>query len=135
MILEYKKEDGLYSERILAGLAKSLLIFLFRMKNRVETITGINQGYINLYRQFIYELEQNFKSDHYVTDYTDRLNATEKRLNRACKAITGQTASLLIQKRIDHEVKRLLFYSTKSVKEIGFGTGFRDSSYFNVSST
>ena len=131
MIMEFQQENPLHSERILAGLTKSLLFLLFRMKNRVDSISGFNQGYVNLYRQFIHELENHYKTNHNVSEYIERLHVTEKRLNRACKALTHETASTLIHKRIDFEVKRLLFYSSKSVKEIGYETGFRDPAYFS----
>ena len=131
MITEFRNEERIFSERILADLTKTVLHYLFRIKNREKLITGVNQGYINLYRQFIFELELHYKKEHYVADYTTRLNVTEKKLNRACRAITKETASAIIQKRIEYEAKRLLFYSTKTIKEIGYELGFRDSSYFN----
>jgi len=131
MIKEFSTEYDIYKERILASLTKSLLFYLLRIKNRMESISWTNQGYVNLYRQFIYNLENHYKTDHYVADYTDRLVVTEKRLNRACKAIAKETAGTIIQKRIDFEAKRLLFYSSKSVKEIGHELGFQDPSYFN----
>ena len=131
MIQEFQQDQRHQSERILAGLTKSLLFYLFRIQQRVNASPGINQGYVNLYRQFLNDLENHYKTDHYVADYTERLHITEKRLNRACRAVTQQTASQIIQKRIDYEIKRLLFYSTKSVKEIGYETGFNDPSYFN----
>ena len=130
MIMEFRNYEGQFSERILAGFTKSMLLFLFRMENKEKMLSGVHQGYINLYRKFLYELEQHFKSFHYVADYTELLHVTEKKLNRACKAITRETVSALIQKRIDYEIKRLLFYSTKTVKEIGYEMGFKDSSYF-----
>ncbi len=131
MIMEFQQSLRHQSERILAGLTKSLLFYLFRIQHRESASQGINQGYVNLYRQFLNEVENHYKTDHYVADYTDRLHVTEKRLNRACKAVTQQTASNIIQKRIDYEIKRLLFYSTKTVKEIGYEMGFNDPSYFN----
>ncbi len=131
MLKEFSNEYDIYKERILAGFTKSLLFYLFRIRNRMESLRWTNQGYLNLYRQFLFNLENHYKTDHYVADYTDRLVVTEKRLNRACKSLTKETAGTIIQKRIDFEAKRLLFYSSKSVKEIGHELGFQDPSYFN----
>lgn len=114
-------------ELIVAGLTKALLLHLIK----VNPPAPGRRMYMNLYRQFLDLLKQHFTSHHLVTDYSELMGITEKRLNRSCKAITGQTASEVIQRHIGHEARRLLYYSSNTIKEISYHLGFHDPAHFN----
>ena len=76
-------------------------------------------------------LEAHFRSERSLTFYAGRLAVTPARLNAACKARAGRTASTLIHDRIVIEAKRYLIYSESSVAQVAHLTGFDDPAYFN----
>jgi len=116
---------------VLAALTKALLLRLYNMHHGNTRLGKRRQNYLNIYRQFLGTLENNYKDNHYVADYVDSMLISEKQLNRACKAITNSTAGQIIQQRLDFEAKRLLFYTPNTVKEIGYHLGFKDPAHFN----
>jgi len=76
-------------------------------------------------------VEKHFKEVHSITDYADLLNISPKALSKQLKSSKNRTPSDIIRDRIILEAKRDLFYSDKSIKEIGYGLGFNDPAYFN----
>ncbi|MGZ3943786.1 MAG: AraC family transcriptional regulator [Mucilaginibacter sp.] len=76
-------------------------------------------------------LENNFISVRSPGAYAQRLNISTAYLNECVKNATGYSVSYHIQQRIILEVKRLLYHSHKSVKEISSELGFDDYPYFS----
>ncbi len=64
------------------------------------------------------------------SDYASRLNLSPVYLNEAVKKSTGLSASESIQHEIVIRAKRLLYYTTLSVKEIAGELGYEDQAYF-----
>ena len=56
---------------------------------------------------------------------------TPARLNAACRARLGTTASGLLHDRIVTEAKRCLIYTAMPVAEVGYALGFDDPAYFS----
>ncbi|WP_158798803.1 AraC family transcriptional regulator [Pedobacter sp. L105] len=75
-------------------------------------------------------LEKDFATVKTPGAYAKRLNISTPYLNECVKATTGNSVSEHIQQRVILEAKRLLFYSSKSVKEIAGQLGYADYSYF-----
>lgn len=76
-------------------------------------------------------IERHFREERGVEFYADRLGVTPARLNAACKARLGATASGLLYDRIITEAKRWLIYTGMTVAEIGYALGFDDPAYFS----
>ena len=76
-------------------------------------------------------LETHFHTERALTFYAERLAVTPARLNAACKARAGKTASALLHDRIVVEAKRYLIYTESSVAQVAHLTGFDDPAYFN----
>lgn len=76
-------------------------------------------------------LEQNFRQQRALSHYAAQLAVTPARLNGACKARAGRTASELLYERIVIEAKRYLVYTESSVAQVAHLTGFDDPAYFN----
>lgn len=76
-------------------------------------------------------LETHFKSQRSLAVYAGDLAVTPARLNAACKARTGKTASDLLYERIVMESKRYLVYTESSVSQVAHLLGFEDPAYFN----
>lgn len=75
-------------------------------------------------------LEENYKRLKNPAEYAGRLNISTAYLNECVKATTGKAVSSHIQQRVVLEAKRLLYHSTRSVKEIAGELGYDDYSYF-----
>ena len=84
----------------------------------------------SLFYDFRALLEQHFTSHWTVPDYARRLRSTPQRLNRACRAITGQTANAVVLGRLGEEARRLLLFTTAPAAHIGTRLGFQEPSYF-----
>ena len=76
-------------------------------------------------------IERHYREERRLDFYADRLAVTPARLNAACRARFGTTASGLLHDRIVTEAKRCLIYTAMSVAEIGYALGFDDPAYFS----
>jgi len=76
-------------------------------------------------------LEHNYLAAKRPAEYAEKLNISAPYLNECLKSTTGLSVSHHIQQRVILEAKRLLFYSSKSVKEIAAELGYDDYPYFS----
>jgi len=76
-------------------------------------------------------LEQNYAAVKSPAAYAEKLNLSTAYLNECVKNATGYPVSYHIQQRVILEAKRLLYHSSKSVKEIAFELGYNDYPYFS----
>ncbi|WP_018633664.1 helix-turn-helix domain-containing protein [Neomegalonema perideroedes] len=76
-------------------------------------------------------LERHFRHQRSLAFYAGELAVTPARLNAACKARAGKTASDLLYERLIIEAKRYLVYTESSVAQAAHLTGFEDPAYFN----
>lgn len=76
-------------------------------------------------------VERHFRDERRIEFYAGALGVTPARLNAACKARLGSTASGLLHDRVITEAKRWLIYTGMSVAEIGYALGFEDPAYFS----
>jgi AraC-like DNA-binding protein len=126
---ENQKNPGGTADRMLAKLVEALLYFIVREFKESKLETRASRNYINIYKDFINLLDKHINRMHFVADYVDLMNINEKTLNRVCKKVTGFGALQIIHKQLDEEIKRLLFYSTLSNKEISQKLGFNDNTH------
>jgi AraC family transcriptional activator of pobA len=75
-------------------------------------------------------LENDFMTVKSPAVYAEHLNISTPYLNECVKTATGQSVSHHIQQRVILEAKRLLYHSSKSIKEIAGELGYDDYSYF-----
>jgi AraC family transcriptional regulator, transcriptional activator of pobA len=127
---EYNNLNTKNYELLLQNLFFSLLVKLENIAQEQYPISMINSER-EMYNKFLNLLENSFQTEHSVSFYCDKLSLTSKKLNILLLKSTGKTTSDLIMDRIIIEAKRLLSYSEKSIKEIGFDLGFEDSHYFS----
>lgn len=76
-------------------------------------------------------VENHFKEWHQVKDYAEELCVTPNYLNEVIKLTINVSAKDFIQNRIILEAKRMVVFTQKSGKEIGFDLGFDDPSHFS----
>ncbi|MBE9461826.1 AraC family transcriptional regulator [Dyadobacter subterraneus] len=83
-----------------------------------------------LLQNFASLLDENYQQHNEVAFYANKLHVTANYLNTVCKKESGQTAGEHIRDRILLEIKRMLILTNVDIKEIAFGLGFNDTSYF-----
>jgi len=82
-------------------------------------------------KAFKQSLEKEYRTLKRPSVYASKLNISAPYLNECIKNATGFSVSQCIQDRIILEAKRLLFHTSKSVKEIAFDLGYEDYPYFS----
>jgi AraC-like DNA-binding protein len=116
-------------------LRQGLLAVLLRVarwhRKRWHDLPRPSVGTQQVYRLFEAEMEQHFRSHRSVAEYARRLGYSESTLNRACRAATGQSAKVLLDRRLAMEAARMLVHSSASVAEVGHALGFSEPTNFN----
>ncbi|MDB5157101.1 MAG: AraC family transcriptional regulator [Mucilaginibacter sp.] len=84
-----------------------------------------------LLKRYLSKIEESYTEHHEVSAYADMLNISAGHLSEVVKEQSGKPAITHIHERLMLETKRLLFHTDQSIKEIAFGLGFEDASYFN----
>lgn len=84
-----------------------------------------------LFLNFLEQVRNNFENNFPVSYFAKILNTTQAKLNELSKLHTNKTAQNVIYSLVISEAKRLLFYTSFSVKEIAYQLGFNDPFYFS----
>ena len=75
-------------------------------------------------------VEENYLYHKPIAFYAEALDITPKHLNNLCRQYLHTTVADMQNARLLLESKRLLYFSSLSVKEIAYKLGFEDASYF-----
>jgi AraC family transcriptional activator of pobA len=75
-------------------------------------------------------IELHYSEHKSIQFYADALDITAKHLNSLCRDYLGKTVAEMQHERLLIESKRLLYFSSLSIKEIAYRLGFEDASYF-----
>lgn len=125
--------DSIYNCDIVHSIARAMLYEWANVVNNNipedNENRALKQGE-RLFKNFIYELTNDQVKSRSVTDYANRLCVTPKYLSAVCKQVTGKTASTYINFYMVKDIKQLLKYSDKSIKEIAQTLGFPNLSFF-----
>ena len=128
MITEQQKGIAFETVEYQRNLLKNFLIQIERNKRgRTEIICNDS---LNIYMKFRKILEENITYKVRVTDICKQLNISTKQLNTALKTQINCTAKKYIEDRLILEIKRLLVYSSLTIKEIAYKIGFEDPTNF-----
>lgn len=128
MISEQQKEKTFYTVEYQRNLLKNFLIQIER--NKRERTEIVCNDSLELFLRFRKLLEENVNYKVRVSDLCEKLNISEKQLNISINLYHKTTAKQYIEDRIILEIKRLLFYSTLTIKEIAYKIGFEDPTNF-----
>lgn len=114
------------------GLFLNVLVSLLRLsEGRVDGSPAHRDRDFELLTRYRALLEEHFTDQKTLAFYARELGASTQRLNAACKARAGRTASEVLYDRILVEAKRCLLYTEMTVAEIGHAIGYDDPAYFN----
>ncbi len=84
-----------------------------------------------IFKEYKNLVEKHFSDWHKVRQYAEALHVTPDHLNRTIKSLIGKTAKEYLQSRIIVAAKRLLSFSGKTNKEIGYDLGFNEPANFS----
>lgn len=125
--------SSLYNCEIVHSIARAMLYEWANVVNHNIPADNENRALKQgerLFKNFIYELTNDQVKSRSVTDYANRLCVTPKYLSAVCKQVTGKTASTYINFYMIKDIKQMLKYSDKSIKEIAQTLGFPNLSFF-----
>jgi len=124
-------EGSAYSRHAIYSLLTSfvaLVAGLYDRRRRPDAVMATRPQAIA--REFRRLLATGYKTVKSPAAYAEALHLSAPYLNEAVKEATGFTVSYWIQQEIILEAKRLLYHSPSSVKEIAYGLGYEDHTYF-----
>jgi AraC-like DNA-binding protein len=127
---ELNTKDKIQGE-MLRMLLKRLIIKSTRLARNQQFPSGLKPSYKELIRQYHILVEQNYKIEHKVLEYADRLHKSPKTLSNVFAKAGHKTPLEVIHARIAMEGKRLLSKTGKTAKEISYELGFHDQSHFS----
>jgi AraC family transcriptional activator of pobA len=127
--LEMESADALQLE-MLQSMLKRFIILCTRLYKLQYQYSNIENNQINIIREYNFLVELHFREKHTVAEYADLLAKSPKTLSNLFSKISNKTPLQYIQERRMLEARRLLRYTDKSVKEIGYELGYEDSQTF-----
>lgn len=117
------------SGHLIRAILYQLLVVLNRYyadNYRIQSDTYIHPDFL----RFRSLLEKDFKDQHYVADYAQKLKVSAAHLNKVCRQYSGLSAQQMIHHKLISEIKKQL-RSNRSAKEIAYDFNFSDPSNFN----
>ena len=122
-------------DMFMESIGAYLKLFLIECNGHCSLFPGTNTQTIEvgktIVKNFKTIVEQNYNRSHQVKFYADSLNVTPNYLNEVIKSSINVSAKDFIQNRLILEAKRMIVFTDKSGKEIGFDLGFEDPSHFS----
>ena len=128
--IEMESTDNLQLE-MLQSMLKRFVILSTRIYKNQEQYNKIDNNQIDIVREYIFLVENYFKTKHTVAEYADLLNKSPKTLSNLFSKLSKKSPLQYIQERKMLEARRLLKYTDKSIKEIAFEIGFEEIQTFS----
>ena len=126
--LMHELECNAKDEYQLVVVRSCLRILLAEVVRRLPKETSSSN---ELAKRFFSEVEKHYHQWYNVNDYLPLLATQEKVLSQSVRLAIGITPKAYIDHRRILEAKRLLAYSSLSVKEIAFSLGVEEATNFN----
>jgi len=104
--------------------------FLFHISSLHDTTAKSNQKSDFIVSKLMNLIDTHFISERDTHFYAKALDLTPKKMNEDCKKGTGKTVKQHLQERLILEVKKEIRLNRKSLKEIAFDLGFKETAYF-----
>ncbi|MCF8325297.1 MAG: helix-turn-helix domain-containing protein [Leadbetterella sp.] len=126
-------EEELFSEQIerfimLRACLSRFFINLIRLCDQ-EMLVNNDSALSNYFRKF----QQNIKNattPKSIPEYASELQISAVHLNRACNAISGKSASEILQQNTINEAQKYLLHTSYSISEIAYLLHFEYPNYF-----
>ncbi|MCU0368449.1 MAG: helix-turn-helix domain-containing protein [Cyclobacteriaceae bacterium] len=134
LLNNFQKEfesDEWNKDSMLRTLLVRFIIILTRQARKQYLNVDFKEDRFSLLRQFNLLVEINYKKQHGVQFYADKLFKSPKTISNIFAQFSDKSPQQIIHERIVSEAKRLLYYSDKSMKEIAKYLGFDDPAHFS----
>jgi AraC family transcriptional activator of pobA len=126
---EYKQP--VYVNKIDA-MAAYLKIIMIKIANiNALLIKGYDDFEKQVFRKFLGLVSSDYYLRHEVSDYSNQLNITSRRLSELCKRSSGKGAKEIINGQIIAEAKRNLHFTSLTIKEIAYQLNFATPEQFS----
>lgn len=129
-ILEGGRQKGVGWKLGVRGQFQTLLMLLLRRSGEAVPTIKVSRDQ-QIYTAFVEVVEANFRHIKKTSDYASQLAISPQRMNAACKAVSGQSASQILFDRLIVETQRMLAFTALPVSVIATELGFEDAAYFN----
>ena len=116
-----------------AGLALTIALFvqIARLSEKARLAGNPSRAaLVARIERFRLLLDERCRTRQPVASYASAMGISAGQLTRICREAFGISAIEAIDRRAVHEARRLLVYSSFSVKQIARELGFRDEAYF-----
>ncbi len=127
---EYDKTDAYSQGHIIKNYLHNIMLLIDREEKPVSITELTLDAHLDIFLQFKNLLEKYFREEKRVAEYARKIGVREKSLIQITAKITGKFPKEIIRERVLLEARRLLRYSNKSIKEIGFELGFNETTNF-----
>jgi AraC-like DNA-binding protein len=126
---EFEGEEDVKAD-MLRMLLVRLIIKLTRLAKKQFSPQDMGAASYDLLRQYCLLVERYYRTEKQVNYYAAQLHKSPKTLAHTFSRL-GQKAPLrIVRDRVMLEVRRLMVYTDKSIKEIGYELGFEDPTHF-----
>jgi AraC family transcriptional activator of pobA len=115
---------------LLQALFSQLFILLYRQlqTNKRENIAEGHHGL-----QYLSRFQKSIKNSVYpksIPEFAAELSITSVHLNRICRALSGKSASQMVQEHLIQQAQKYLIHTTYTVSEISYLLKFEYPNYF-----
>ena len=129
-IEELNTKDNIQNDMLLMLLKRLIIVITRLARSKYIPDQKLHDDRLDVFRKFNLLVEANFRIEHSVNYYAQRLNKSPKTLSNIFALYNQKTPVQVIQARIIIEAKRLIYYTKRSVKQITYELGFEDPAYF-----
>lgn len=127
---EFEEKDK-NQEEMLRILLKRFIIRCTRMAKEQILKNDESQSDIDVVRRFNVLVEEHFKTRKSVGEYAELMFKSPKTITNVFSKYSEDSPLQVIHKRVIMEAKRMLLYTDKTSKEIGFKLGYNDPAQFS----
>ncbi len=127
---EYEVADGLREEMLRMQLKRFIIICTRIARERFE-IGADREKLFDTVRRYYVLVDEHFRTKKRVQEYAELLHRSPKTLTNLFAACAQPSPLSVIHDRINAEARRLLLYTSKSAKEIGYLLGYDDTAAFS----
>ncbi|MFO8029597.1 MAG: AraC family transcriptional regulator [Cyclonatronaceae bacterium] len=118
-------------EEMLRILLKRFIIRCTRLAKKQILKRADEQSDIDLVRNFNVLVEEHFRTRKTVGEYAELMFKSPKTITNVFSKYSKDSPLQVIHKRIIMETKRMLLYTDKPAKEIGYELGYSDPAQFS----
>ncbi|MEX1240354.1 MAG: helix-turn-helix domain-containing protein [Cyclobacteriaceae bacterium] len=135
VLLEVMREEFHYKDDVQPEMLKTVLKrFIIKCTRLAKTQFKDHFSStleLDTVRLFSALVEKHFRGHHKVADYANLMNKSPKTLANVFKSLSPKTPLEIIHERIVLEARKMLLFTDKPSKEIGFDLGFSDPVQFS----